>query len=343
VAYLNSSLADVIRNWTAAGGLFVQAGRDAQVVSFLFGLPYLPASAASLLPAQPTANILTTPYAASSDADLSPLSPLTTAWELVGVPDEHCLYSTDSNGDGGLNATEDGACSVVRQSYGAGRVMYLAWDFADAAPDGGAQDGGAWVDLLHTAVLSDAPSLSLSPRTPVLNDTLANDGNTTEDASPSPSPSLSPSPSPSVWGSPSPSASPIVGATITPTANVTQTTMSASPSPSPSPTFYPAPSLTPSASPSPSVGWSPSPSPSVGSSHSPSPSSSPGHDEDDDGAPAFEIDLLWVLAVVILAIVVLVVVAVAVKLIERFGRRRDYTEIPAGSYDEDEYHAHGRV
>jgi hypothetical protein len=237
VAYFNgsSSLVEVIRDWTAAGGLFVQAGRDAAVLGQLFfDFDYAQASAASSSPALATSAVAGTPYAAAAG-----LPALAASWEVVGVPDQYCLYST---------AADDAAqpCSVVRQSYGAGRVIYLAWDFADAAPDG-TQDGAAWVDLLHTAVLADAPApLALSSPSPSPS---PSQSAVVSEVSPSPSPSaagseVSPSPSPSYVPSPTSSASP----------SATPSPLSPTPSPSlsSSPTFHPTPSvaLTPSPSPS---------------------------------------------------------------------------------------------
>ncbi|ELR18798.1 uncharacterized protein ACA1_150700 [Acanthamoeba castellanii str. Neff] len=345
VAYFNgsSSLVEVIRDWTAAGGLFVQAGRDAAVLGQLFfDFDYAQASAASSSPALATSAVAGTPYAAAAAG----LPALAASWEVVGVPDQYCLYST---------AADDAAqpCSVVRQSYGAGRVIYLAWDFADAAPDG-TQDGAAWVDLLHTAVLADAPSAPLAV------------------SSPSPSPSPSPSavvsevsPSPSAAGSevsPSPSPSYVPSPTSSASPSATPSPLSPTPSPSlsSSPTFHHTPSvaLTPSPSPSFNSSSAPSPSatPSAGSSHSPSPSPSHHDDDDDDeeeeddGPPPFVMDMTWILAVIVLAIVVLVLIAVGVKLYERFSRRRGYDEIPAADlqdhyYDEaeEQQYAHGRV
>lgn len=76
-------------------------------------------------------------------------------------------YNNDTTGFTGLptSATcmydNTGTCAVFTATYGSGSIIYLGWDWFDAAPTG-TQDGG-WLSVLNSAVTFNPTAANVQP------------------------------------------------------------------------------------------------------------------------------------------------------------------------------------
>ena len=131
--------ADIV-NFVKRGGLFVAAsglaGRGALLANEIFGFALVPGAGGGPYPA--TDDRLGTPFALGAGS-LPANNAVTT---VTGIP------------AGGRAIYANGADAVVVWvPVGAGHVLLLGWDWYQAAPGGGAQDGG-WIDIFDLAVQS---------------------------------------------------------------------------------------------------------------------------------------------------------------------------------------------
>ncbi len=148
-AVLDPNAATTLRNYVSIGGVLVvcggtQPGRASALLNTVFSF----ATTAGPAVVNPTLLTLTTSNTLFSEAPATLESPSDTS-TLGNLPaGAQKLYSTD----GGIF----GDASVVLMPYGEGKIVFLGWDFFNAAPLGPA-DGG-WLDVLDRATRTSRPA-----------------------------------------------------------------------------------------------------------------------------------------------------------------------------------------
>jgi hypothetical protein len=148
-AALDESAEGVIATFVAGGGTLVKMGSQPADISFLnevFGYAL-------------SSGVATEPYALGSEAigtrfqqGPGALPDVSATGAITGLPALARVVYQEFEGPGAI---------VSAVPFGSGQVIYLGWDWYDAAPRGVA-DGG-WLDVLNRAVIGEARAISTRP------------------------------------------------------------------------------------------------------------------------------------------------------------------------------------
>ena len=141
-----------LSNFVAAGGLMIvhgQGGRAGAFINSVSGFGVVESS----LPIGGTVFTRTPAVAGTQFADDPPV--------LTGNNGEHSL-NTSSLPPGSLGLYTNGSeAAVVEMLHGGGKIIFLGWDWWNAAPVG-TQNGG-WLSVLESAVLESGPAAPQPP------------------------------------------------------------------------------------------------------------------------------------------------------------------------------------